>query len=76
MRGAFLDISKAFDNVWHEELIYKLQQIWYFGSFIEYSNRFPKTIGNKELYSMVEVLTGLMLTPVYHKVQLWDLYFS
>ena len=26
VRGAFLDISKAFDKVWHKDLIYKLQQ--------------------------------------------------
>ena len=25
MRSTFLDISKAFDKVWHEDLIFKLQ---------------------------------------------------
>ena len=25
MRGAFLDISKAFDKVWHDDLIFKLK---------------------------------------------------
>ena len=26
VRGIFLDISKAFDKVWHRDLIYKLKQ--------------------------------------------------
>ena len=31
-------------------------------------------MANKELYLMVKALTGLMLKPVYHKVQSWDIY--
>ena len=47
VRGVFLDISKAFDRVWHEGLIYKLQSLGISGlplkcieSFL--SNRFRR----------------------------------
>ena len=29
VRGVFLDISKAFDKVWHDDLIFKLQENGY-----------------------------------------------
>ena len=35
VRGVFLDISKIFDKVWHEGLIYKLKQNWVKGNLLE-----------------------------------------
>ena len=40
LRAAFLDISKAFDSVWHEGLIFKLKRIGIKGNMIGIINSF------------------------------------
>ena len=35
VRGVYLDISKAFDKVWHKGLIYKLKQNWVAGNLVK-----------------------------------------
>ena len=42
MRSVFLDISKAFDKVWHEGLTYKLKQNSISGELLNILNDFLK----------------------------------
>ena len=42
VRGIFLDISKAFDKVWHEELIYKMKCIGISGMLLKLLQNFPQ----------------------------------
>ena len=42
VRGVFLDISKAFDKVWHDGLIYKLKQNGVAGDLLDTLNNFLK----------------------------------
>ena len=51
VRGVFLDMSKAFDKVWHEGLIYKLSQVDFSGEAMALisnflNNRFQRAILN------------------------------
>ena len=47
MRSTFLDISKVFDKVWHEGLLFKLETIGISGNFFKLFHIFS-VIGNKE----------------------------
>ena len=54
VRGIFLDISKAFDRVWHEGLIYKVKRTGVTGLPLELiqsflSHRFQKVVLNVQL---------------------------
>ena len=63
-RGVFLDISKAFDKVWHEGLLYKLKSYGISGpllilikSFL--ANRFQRVVLNGQSSCWKEILAGV-----------------
>ena len=49
MRGVFLDISKAFDKVWHKGIIFKLKQNRTSGKLLSVLPDFLK-IGSRKLF--------------------------
>ena len=44
MRANFLDISKAFDKVWHEGLLFKLERIGFSGNLLSLLESFLSKI--------------------------------
>jgi len=64
VRGVFLDISKAFDRVWHEGLIYKLECQGVQGNFLKLikdflNERFQRVVLNGQSSSWSKVNAGV-----------------
>ena len=74
VRAVFLDISKAFDKVWHEGLIFKLKQNGVSGKLLRFfesylSNRKQRVLinGSYSDYTKIEsgVPQGSVLGPLH-----------
>ena len=64
VRSVFLDISKAFDKVWHEGLLYKLKSMGISGELYNFlenylSDRFQRVLLNGQASSWRPVLAGV-----------------
>ena len=82
VRGNFLDISKAFDKVWHEGLLYKLESLGIsrkllnlFRSFL--NDRHQRVVLNGQLSDWAPILAGVLqgsiLGPLFFLIYINDL---
>ena len=65
VRGVFLDISKAFDRVWHEGPVYKIKSIGVTGLPLELiqsflSHRFQRVVLNGQSSAWLPVTDGVL----------------
>ena len=64
VHSCFIDISKAFDKVWHEGLIYKMETMGFIGSILRLrqsfvSNRYQRVTINSRTLDRLPILAGV-----------------
>ena len=79
VRGVFLDISKAFDKVWHEGLIYKLEQNGISGNLLLLltdflKNRKQRVVLNGQVSSWADILAGIPQGSILGPLFFFNLY--
>ena len=76
--GIYLEISKAFDRVWHEGLIYKVKRIGVTGLALELiqsflSHRFQRVVLNGQSSTWVPVTAGVPRGSILEPPQFLDI---
>ena len=60
VRGVFLDISKAFEKVWHEALVFKLKQKAISGKLLNiFEDRKQRVVFNAHTFNWENIYTGV-----------------
>ena len=65
VRGVFLDISKAFDRVWHEWLIHKIKSVGISGPLLKLiesflNNRYQRVLLNSQSSTCLPIIFGVL----------------